>query len=341
MDAYAKPNRALRDTSDKFSKRLKSYGVTQFYLGFYAPLFTHEEKDSSVITNGHLLLTGNFLSLKPKFDGLSKVHNLIRAGVGFRYIYNTGRKGVWFFDISPFITQDVTYRSKPFFRMGSTIVYSHNASEKFNWRVGITKSFLWGNRFYLPFLGIRIGRLDRTNFSLQFPRLLNLCIPVNEKISFNVFSRAQGGLFIFSNYDSLYFRKGESTFHFSRYEVVTGLRINANPGKKLSFYLSTGISSRNNITLYSENANRSRKNTSYNAYFLTRNFAPGVYAEAGLVLRIGKTRSAYSNKNVYDAIDLNNQAEGILYNTQIPPKVITRSQLNLETVQDLVDYNDY
>ena len=40
-------------------------------------------------------------------------------------------------------------------------------SEKFSLRVGFTRSFLWGNRFHLPYIGLRIGKLDKINFSVN------------------------------------------------------------------------------------------------------------------------------------------------------------------------------
>ena len=90
--------------------------------------------------------------LQPVFSGISQ-HSLIKAGMGVRFIFNSGKKGVWFIDASPFVTKDVTYESKGYFRLASTFVYSHNVSENFNWRVGATKSFLWGNKNYWPFIG--------------------------------------------------------------------------------------------------------------------------------------------------------------------------------------------
>lgn len=341
-DAYRKPNREFTDTTDALSRRLKSYGVKQFNMYFHAPLFTNDKysSDSSVIKNTHLLLTGNYVSLRPVFDGISE-HNLVKFGVGLRYIYNTGKKGVWFADISPFVTRDVTYPSRPYYRMASTIVYSHNVTEKFNWRLGITKSFLWGNRFYLPFIGLRVGRLDKLHLSLQFPRSLSLNIPLGSKIIFGLYTRPQGGMYNFSNHDSLYFRRTSSTFHFTRYEINSGFRFDFRLSSHFNFYISSGFSTRNNITFYSDNANRSRKTLGYNAYFYSKNVAPTLFFNFGLVVKFGKTRSYYNNKNIYDAIDLNNTLDPN-GNVQIPITPKKRaSNINLRSIEDLVDYNDF
>ncbi len=343
VDAYRKPEKNFKDTSDALSKRLKSYGIKQFSFSFLTPLFTKDKTIADgTIQNSHILLTGNFLSLRPVFGGLNE-HNLIKFGIGMRYIYNTGKKGVWFVDLSPFVTRDITYpSSKPYYRMASAIVYSHNVSDKFNWRVGAVKSFMWGNKFYWPFLGLRIGRLDKLNLSIQFPRSVTINIPLGSKVIFSLYSRPQGGMFNFSNADSLYFRKTAATFHFTRFEINTGLRFDVRFNSHFNFYLASGLSSRNNITFYSDNANK-RRAGSYNKYFYEKNVAPSLYFNFGLVLKFGKTRSYYNNRNLYDATDLNNtlnpNSNG---NVQIPltPKK-KKSDLNLKSIEDLIDYNDF
>src|SRR4051812_4881604 len=84
LDAYRKPDRAFKDTSDVISKRLKSYGIKQFTFSFLTPIFTKDKTQADgTIQNTHLLLTGNFLSLRPVFDGLAN-HNLIKFGMGMR-----------------------------------------------------------------------------------------------------------------------------------------------------------------------------------------------------------------------------------------------------------------
>lgn len=341
VDAYRKPNRQFIDTSDYLGKRLKSYGVRQLYLSFQVPLGTFEKvnKDST-IKNSHLLLTGNFLSLRPVFDGLEQ-HNLMKAGVGLRFIHNNGKKGVWFAEVSPFITKDVTFPSKAYYRMASTIVYSHTSSDRFNWRLGVTKSFLWGNRLYLPFIGIRIGRLDKVNLSIQFPRSINFNVPMGSKVIFSLYSRPQGGMFNFSNRDTLYNKDQNATFHFTRYELNTGFRFDFWFSSHFACYIASGISSRNNITFYSDNANKRRLGY-YNTYFFSRNVRPTLFFNLGLVFKFGKTRSYYNNRGMCDAIDLNNTLGRNNGNMQIPltPKKKT-SDYNLKSVEDLVDYNDF
>ncbi len=341
LDAYRKPEKNLKDTQDYISRRLKTYGVRQFDLSFCTPLITIDDNsDTTVIKNSHILLTGNYTVLRPAFSGISD-HKLVKLGVGIRYIFNTGKKGVWFIDAAPFVTKDVSFDSKGYFRLASTLIYSHNVSDRFNVRLGVTKSFLWGNRFYWPFIGVRFGRLDKTNFSIQFPRYISLNVPVSSRFLFSVYSRAQGGMYNFSNHDSLYFRKQDATFSFTRYEINTGFRFDFRFGKNFGLYIALGASTRNNITFYSERANKNRPRQPYRTYFYSEKANPSLYLNLGCVIKFGKTKSYFNNKNIYDAINLNSTMDEN-GNAQIPltPKK-RRSDNNLESLKDLMDYNDF
>jgi hypothetical protein len=351
VDGYRKPNQEIKDTVDFLSKKLKSYGVNQFIFSLITPLKTYEKPafdSTSPKKNTHLLLTANYMRLQPVFNGIA-THNLVKAGIGVRVIVNSGKKGVWFIDASPFVTRDVTYASsQPYYRMASTIVYSHNKSERFNWRIGITKSFMWGNRNYLPFVGLRFGRLDKTNLSIQFPRSISLNIPVHQKMMISFYTKPQGGMFNFSNRDSLYYIAPDKTFHFTRYEINTGFRADVRVNDLFNFYVALGLSTENNITFYSEKANKQRKNVPYRTYFYSQTMPATGFFNAGLVFKFGKTRSYYGDKNLYDAIDLNNSIDAgdnnlSNGNAQIPleGKKLKKQDLNLRSVQDLVDYNDF
>ena len=340
VDGYRKPSKSIKDTIDRQSKQLKNYAVKQLDISFCTPLSTIEEhKDSATITNSHLLLTGNFTRLQPVFGGIDQ-HTLVKLGIGIRYIYNTGKKGIWFVDAAPFITRDITYKSNSYFRLASTLVYSHNVSSSFNWRLGITKSFLWANRFYLPFIGLRIGRLDKVNLSIQFPRSINLFLPVSHRFILNVYSKVQGGLYNFSNRDSLYPIKTDGTFHFTRYEINTGLRADVRVSQNFNFYIATGFSTRNNITFYSERANRARRNSPYLTYFYRQDIMPTLFVNLGCVIKFGSTRGYYNNRNIYDAVNLNSDFidDG---GSQMPLTPKTKSELNIQSIRDMVDYNDF
>ncbi|MDX2174617.1 MAG: DUF6268 family outer membrane beta-barrel protein [Bacteroidota bacterium] len=349
LDSYGKPNQKITDTTDFLDKRLKSYGVKQFNLSFYTPISTINKPttDSNVTKNTHVLLTGNFMSLRPVFDGISQ-HTLIKAGIGIRAIFNSGKKGIWFVDVSPFVTKDVTYESASYFRMANTFVYSYNKSEKFNFRIGLTKSFLWGNKNYWPFIGFRFGKLDKVNLSIQIPKNISLNVPINSKLRFSLYTKPQGGMFIFSNRDSLDYFRNSSTFQFTRYEINSGFRFDVRLNNNFNFYVAAGLSTKNNITFYSDKANKDRPRLPYRKYFYEQDLAPTGFFNFGLVLKFGKTKSYFNNRNIYDAIDLNNTIDAGDGNTsngnvQIPVKSekIKKKDANLTSIQDLIDANDY
>lgn len=347
LDSYRKGDQKFADTANRVATRLNSYGIKQFNASFYTPIFTQttEVKEQGITKNTHVLLTGNFMLLRPMFSGISQ-HSLIKAGMGVRFIFNSGKKGVWFIDASPFVTKDVTYETKGYFRLASTFVYSHNVSENFNWRVGATKSFLWGNKNYWPFIGLRFGKLDKVNFSIQFPRSINLNIPVGPKLSFSIYTRPQGGMFNFSNKDSLYTIGNESTFSYTRYELNTGFRADVRVSDNFNFYVSTGISSRNNVTFYSEKANKVRPRLPYKNYFFSKTMGPTLFINVGLVFKFGKTRSFYQDRNMFDVMDLNNTIDvgdnnSNSGNPQIPITPKAKKDINLGSIQDLIDYNDF
>ena len=104
IDGYNKPTQNIKldqsmndTTADFLSKRLKTYGVKQFVFSLNTPLLTIEKPtgDSGVMKNTHVLLTANYMSLQPVFGGIQQ-HNLYKAGIGLRFIFNSGKKSVWF-----------------------------------------------------------------------------------------------------------------------------------------------------------------------------------------------------------------------------------------------------
>jgi hypothetical protein len=349
LDAYRKPNQIINDSTSIIDERLQSYGIFQINLGFCSPIKTNQfiSADSSIYTNTHYLLTGHLLSLRPQFNGITQ-HNLIKLGVGMRIIHNTGKKGLWFIDIAPFFTRDITFGERNgYLRMANSFIYSYNVSPKFNLRAGITKSFLWGNRNYLPYIGVRIGKLDGVHFSLQIPKNMSLNIPINQNNRISAFTRPQGGMFTFSNKDSLYYFNRESDFfNFTRYEILSGLRYDAAFGKVFSMYIALGLSTRNNVTFYSESANANRPRAPYRKYFYMKDFGATGFLNLGMVFKFGKTKSYYNQHLMYEAIDLNN-SQGIGDNSPLSPtnipvhENIKKSKLNLADLQDLIDANDF
>jgi len=340
LDSYRKPSQDLNATS-RVGSKLGSYGFRQGNLSILVPVFTRDwqgvGENKNIQANEHVLITGLIHTFRPQFSGIND-HRLRKSGVGIRYIRNSGKKAVWFVEVAPFVTRDITYKSDAYLRMSSTLIYSHNARDWFNFRLGLTKSFAWGNRLYLPFVGIRVGRLDKLNMSIQFPRQITINLPLGSRWLIALYSKPQGGMYNFSNYDTLYFNAQTTTFHFTRYELNTGLRADFR-GKSIHFFLASGFCTRNNLTFYSDQKNKG--SAPYRIYFYTANPSVSIYTELGMVFKFGKARSIYNNKNLYDAVDLNGSNGAGDQNAQIPmPAKLRANEKNLESIRDLVEYDD-
>lgn len=355
LDYYYKPPVDLKDTS-RIGKQLGSYSIAQSCVSFYSPLVTVNRfnRDSSVNSNFHVLLAGTAYYLQPIFSGISK-HTLAKYGMGIRMIYNTGKKSIFFIESTPFLTQDITTGSsdKGSWRMSGTLLWSFSPTNHFNFRLGATKSFLWGNRLYLPFVGLRFGRVDGFNFSAQFPKNISLNLPLGNVFRLSLYSKPQGGVFSFSNrdtvYDNRYYKNTNITtdkvIQFGRYELLTGFRMDVVSCRWFNFYLSTGFSTKNGIAFYSNGFNKGRK-FQYGDFY-ARSPKNSVFLNIGMVFRIGRTKSYYNNRNMYETIDLNNSIDPGDNNVNpgngnitVPKKKIPKS-LKPSEVQDLIDANDF
>lgn len=361
LDYYYKPPSVLLDgkgrlDTGRIAKQLGTYAVAQSCISFYSPLVTINKfnKDSSVNSNFHLLLAGTAYYLQPQFSGIS-VHTLAKYGLGIRAIYNTGKRSIFFIESTPFLTQDITPGSidKGTWRMSGTLLWSFTPAPKFNFRLGATKSFLWGNRLYLPFIGLRFGRLDRLNFSIQFPKNMSLNLQLGNAFRLSLYTKPQGGVFNFSNRDTVYngnYYKNtnvgnERVIQFGRYELLSGFRMDVVPCRWFNFYLSTGFSTKNGVTFYSNGFNKNNK--ARLGGFYAANPKNSVFLNLGMTFRIGRSKSYYNNHNMYEVIDLNNSIDPGDNNVNpgngnivIPKKKAIKS-LKPSEIQDLIDANDF
>lgn len=306
-DYYQKPQVTLNG-NDYISKKIQSYQIQQSILALSIPFYTEDirKKDSS-LANINLLFTGYFLRYNPNFEGLQDKHILIKNGIGIRFIYNNGRRSIFFADFSPFTTMDKGYSDTRITRMASLLLWSFSVSENLNFRLGLTKSFMWGNRYYLPFVGLRIGKINKINFSFQFPRIISLNFPIANYLQVSLFTKPQGGLFSLSNKDTLYpvfFQKNKVIF-LGRYEFLSGLRIDVKPLKWLGIYIAAGKTVNNYLALYSLRFNKNRT-FSFGHFFESRPVQSG-FVNFGIVGYFGKTKSYYQRKDIDEQIQLNNQ----------------------------------
>lgn len=347
LDYYSTGKRDL-DTTNTISNKLGAYQVSQLAIGYNFPILTRDiyNKDSTRISNLHLLITGSYSKLNLNFEGISK-HYLTKISLGCRGIYNTGKKSLFFVEISPFVTKDRGHEDTRTYRLATTVLYNYAANEYFSFRVGYTRSFLWGNRYQLPYIGIRVGKLDKVNFSVQFPRGVTFIVPIGKHIKTSLYTKPQGGLYTFANTDSLQVGNiyENDKLYFGRYEFLSGVRLDVQPSKFFNFYLSSGFTTKNKISFYPTNKEKKNSNaSSYNNYY-SEDIKGSIFINFGLVFRFGKTRSVYNNSLMYDALDLNNAIDAGDNGTQIgngnvPVPVKKVKKLNTDEVLDLIETQD-
>ena len=325
-------------------KKLKSYQVKQFVLGFNSPLFTKDyyNKDSTVVSNFHLLLTGGYSAVTPKFSGVAKDHQLSRTSLGVRAIYNFGRRSVLYAEFAPFVTQDRGYANTRRTRIASALIYNFTVNKYFSFRLGYTRSFTFGNRLNLPYVGIRVGKMDGVNLSVQFPRSISFNVPVGKYVRTSLYTKPQGGMYSFANSDSIYYLNNDKSLNFGRYEFLGAARIDILPTSFFSFYISSGFTTQNYISFYSETYNK--KNQRKLNSFYKEKIDGSLFVNFGLVLKFGKVKSTFNNYNMYNAFDLNSTDVGNNINTgnnQVPAKEQKNRNVSPSEVQDLIEAQDF
>ena len=329
-----------------WNTKLKSYQFQQKSGGFFIPLYTKDYMKGDTVppANIHLLATGSYLLATPHFSGIND-HSFLKASIGLRGIYNTGGKNIWFVDYSVWAAQDITYQSKLVPRTVTTIVYDRIVSDKFSFRLGYAKTFLYGNRFRLPYLGFRVGRLDKAYLSVQFPRNITFSFPLGSKFRGAVFTKPMGGLYTMSNVDSLYYYQKDNKFQFGRYEILSGLKLEYSPSKYFSLHLNAGAARNRSISMSSFSFNKGNRGRL--ASFFDENINTCGFINAGITLRLGRAKKVYNNKNLYEAFDLNNSIDAgdnnsDIGNGNIPQKPQKKNLKNIAVsdVQDLIETQD-
>ncbi len=333
------------------ANQLKDYQYTQSTGGFYFPLLTKEKiHDDQHTSNFHLLLTGSYMLAMPRFSGISD-HNLMKASIGLRSICNSGRKGIWFFDATPFIAGDLADNSTMVSRWATTVVYDRMVSPRFSYRVGFTRTFILGNRYHLPYLGLRIGRLDGTYLSIQFPRYVSFSFPMGSKLRGSVYTKATGSLLAMANTDSLYNGTNsngdiDKTIIFGRYDGNSGMRLDFNPNKHFSFFTAFGTSTFRGVALFSRQYNKKNKAEEMVPFF-GQKLNAAFYINIGFTVRIGQAKSIYNNYTMYEVFNTNttidvgdnniDNGDGNIPNQAKKKKI---SNLKTRDVQDLIEAQD-
>ncbi len=338
VNSYGTPVQELK------RKHFTSYGFKYSNVGLYVPVYTNTwyRKDSVTLSTLHFLVTGNSATSKATFGGLSKNIEFYKLSIGFRTIYSTGKKSVWFFDYSPFIAED-NLNYVPTWRFSSTIIYNRTVSEKFSFRIGFTKSYLFGEGLNLPVIGFRVGRLDDVHLNFQLPRNINLDFPMGQKFWGSVFAKSVGGRYNFLNPDTSFNKGIDYTIQFGRYEINTGFMLDYRPNKNISLNFGIGTVTKRVIVLADNN---NPQGTGYEPFFRAR-LAPTLFATFGLSVRFGSARKINNNYEMYDVLDMNNLHDpgdnnAGPTNGDIPnnPARVKVSNIQYLDIQDLIDETD-
>ncbi|MBN8702896.1 MAG: hypothetical protein J0M08_07515 [Bacteroidetes bacterium] len=335
---YSTPNKQSNN------KQIGSYGFSSVSSGFIIPLLTKDyfEKDSVTIKNFHLLAVGNYFIGTPYISNLPTHYQFSKISIGLRAIYNTGKKNTWFYNFSPFMVYN-NIDNKGELRYASVLIFNRTVNKNFSYRFGITKTFLFGNRYRLPIIGFRFGALDGIHLNLTLPRNISLIIPVNNYVSFSLFTKPTGGLYTISNIDTLY-NANEKTIQFARYELTSGFNFFFIPTTNLSFFFGSGIARNRQVAVSSFGYSTNKKGIV--KPFLRSKIEPSLFVNVGLTLRFGKTKKVYNNFTMYDALDINSQIDPTDNNdvigSEIPRKLKEKEirKIKYKDVADLIEMQD-
>ncbi|MFN6038927.1 MAG: hypothetical protein ACK452_10710, partial [Bacteroidota bacterium] len=251
------------------NNKLQTFQYNQINAGFVIPTFTKDKfsKDSTSVKNWHISITGNFLNANPVFSGMTSQYSFGRYGLGFRMMYNNGKKDVFFIDQSSFLISDYSQLDKITLRFSSTFLWSHVFSDKLSFRLGFLRSFIFGDRNFIPMIGFRLGRLDKAYLSFQFPRNLFLNVPLKKSISLNFVFKPVGNIFDYRDRDSIY-NGSDKNLIFGWRDLCLGGGFDYHPGNVLSFFIHAGITTANSkLAFYSYSSNQNNKIKSFKWFY--------------------------------------------------------------------------
>lgn len=346
---YATGERPAIGNRPALNNKLGEYRYLQSVWSFYTPLYTKAKfsADSSSLNTFHLLATFNSVIDRPEFSGLSEQHRLYKTGIGLRAIAGLGKNLVLFADATPMIFGDAYDRANTrVLRWGATLAANFLVNPGLSFRFGVTRSFLFGNKNFLPMIGMRIGKLDGlVYFNIQLPRTVSLHIQPTEKFAFTIYSRTQGGLYNFSNKDSIYLGN-DDVIQFGQTGIANGIRFDFRPGPNFNFFASGGFAVRNRIWFYSYTYNRANDLRPLAPFYEAKPQGT-IFVHVGLTWRFGKSKNAQGNYLMYEIYDMNNSNDPGDNNTMPGNGDIRRSakakemhKVKLEDVGDLIQETD-
>ena len=339
-------------TPERRARKADHYSFSQTNFGFYLPVFTKTKYNADSVTMKTINLLGivDYTSYKPNFESLHQQYNIGRLSVGIRLFYTDGKKGIWYFGLAPFVSQETKLYGNPHIRFTGAIIYNRTVSKYFAYRFGIAQSYNLGTLLPLPVVGVRIGAVDGINLVIQIPRNIILTFPMGNKFSGSVFIRAMGGVYNISTQDSLQANQGASQGNYlasgtfaqlKRLETLQGVQINYRPSSNFSMYVALGFADKRFISFTEQN-----NDYKYREPFYKEKIPASLFLNVGLSIHLGKAKKVYNNILMYDMFDMNtiktagDNGSGP-YNNDVPvspqrSKLETIRKIKYKDVEDLI-----
>lgn len=338
--------RDLRLVNDSVTNRKRDYQFSETNMGFYTPIITNSwlRKDKIHIASFQLLGGVNYAYSTINTSILDQPRILNKLTATIKGIYSDGNKNSFFVAVAPFSSFDQYNKANKSGRLALVAIYNRTVSEKFSYRLGFIKTYVFGKNLGLPIVGFRFGRLDALHINIQLLRNISLNMPVGKHFYFNIYSRAIGSSYNFSNnVDNGHLDKG-NLIDFRRSEILFGFQANYNPTTNFSVFASVG-GSNGNIQMAESSKSLNFRDDSFQKYRIVR----GGFINLGMTFYIGKAKKIAGNYAMYDAIDINNSYGNddgnniILNNNQIPAKSNTNNtgSLQYNDIQDLIKDSDF
>ncbi len=341
---YGIPDRTITPRVDSIPVDGRYYQFRQRNIGLNAPLYTNTwlSDDSTKIESFQLITTINSTKERIESSFLNEPRIFRRTSIALKGIYSDGGKNSYFLAVAPFSSFDQYTKAKNGKRLAMVFIYNRTVSEKFSYRLGFMRTFVFGKKLALPIVGFRFGKLDGVNFNIQLLRNMSLNMPIGNHFYYSIFTRPIGSAYSFKNdFNTGFLNKG-TTVELRRWELLTGMTLTYRANGAFSMFVSTGFS--RGYVSFAEGSKRiAVKRDSYQEYTLKQ----GGFLNIGLNFYFGKSKQINGNYGMYDALDLNstygNDDNNInLGNTQIPAqnKAMQVKNLQFNDVKDLISETD-
>ncbi len=341
---YGIPDRKIVPRIDSLPMNGRYYQFTQRNIGLNAPLYTTTwlNSDSSKIKSFQLITTVNSTKERIESSFLNEPRVFRRTSIALKGIYSDGGKNSYFFAVAPFSSFDQYTSARAGSRLATVFIYNRTVNEKFSYRLGFMRTFVFGKKLALPIIGFRYGRLDGVNFNMQLLRNMSLNIPMGKHFYYSLFTKPIGSAYSFKNdFNTGFLNKG-TTVELRRWELLTGMTLTYRANSNFSMFLSSGFS-RGYVAFAESSKKIAIRRDSYQEYKLSQ----GGFLNIGLNFYFGKSKQINGNYSMYDVLDLNstygNDDNNInIGNTQIPAqnKAMQVKNLQYNDVKDLMSETD-